>query len=244
MARYCFLDLPVELIHTVFQYLLAHEIYFSFYGVNDRMNSILQSYSDYRFDLKSIQKDHFDLISRHIRSEQVTSFILSDDIDTYGQSELFFFRFPIEQFTQLRSLTLIEIDFELSKYIISNLHQFNQLSVLSFNDRSIKYRYPLQVRPAHDYLTNVNTGVLSKLKRLKFGSATDLTSIQFPHLRHLTLQECSTDELNSIFQHVPKLKSLSVCLNLGESRSELNLLPEHLTQLSLEIESKYKISKT
>lgn len=144
MAYSCLFDrLPVELLYLLFEYFRADEICFTFFNVTNRLNSVLQSYTAYHVDLKSTEQAQYDLICRYIRSEQVISLTISDDINTYGQSEFFFSYFKIKNFTELRSLTLLEIDFELLKHIFSNLHEFNRLSSLSFDDGLVKYRYPV-----------------------------------------------------------------------------------------------------
>ena len=57
-------------------------------------------------------------------------------------------------------------------------------------------------------------------------------------LIHLKLGECLTDELETILQHLPKLKSLDVCLNVNRSRFKLNLPCKQLVRLSINITSK------
>ena len=124
MRRLYFFDLlPVELLHTLFTFFFAHEILLTFSGVSDHLDAVLLAYSASQVDFQSIRRTHFDLICHRIRSEQVISLAISDDGNTPGLSELFFSRFRIEQFTQLRSLTLIEIEFESMKSIFPNLAQ-------------------------------------------------------------------------------------------------------------------------
>ncbi|UJR18203.1 hypothetical protein I4U23_005104 [Adineta vaga] len=74
------------------------------------------------------------IILKCIRSEQVITLILSDDYDTPGQSQLFFSRFQIQQFTQLQALTLINIEFQSLKWIFPNLNKLNFLRSFTFLD--------------------------------------------------------------------------------------------------------------
>jgi hypothetical protein len=245
MPNYCLFDrLPVELLHTLFEYFLAHEILLIFSDTSDHVDAVLRSYSAYRLNLKSIRKADFDLLCRHIRSKQIISLTLSDDDDTPGQSELFFSHFQIEQFTQLRSLTLIHIEFDSLKLIFSNLHKLVQLCSLSFDDRSIRYQYLPQIKPVPYCLTNFITSRLPQLNRLHLNSDNFLTSILFPHIRHLKLEKCSSYELKTIFQHASQLKSLRVCLDLHGSNFKLTLPSNPLTQISLEIKSKFETINT
>jgi hypothetical protein len=239
MSNSCLCDqLPVELLQTLFNYFSASELLFTFHNVNDYVNATLQSYPDYHLNLKFISKVHFRHLCCYVRPEQVISLTLSDGDDTPGLSELFFSHFRIEQFTRLRSLTLIEIEFNLLESIFANLHKLDQLRVLSFDDRSIRYQYMPEIQPVPYDRWNINMSVLSRLNRLHLNNGTMLTFAPFPHLRHLKLEQCSDDELQTIFQHTLQLKSLSVCLNLHWSNFELIIPPNQLTQLSLEIKSK------
>jgi hypothetical protein len=78
MPNYCLFNrLPVELLHTLFEYFPTHEVFLTFSDVSNYVNSVLYSYSAYRLDFTSIGKAHLDLFYRHIRAEQVISLTLS-----------------------------------------------------------------------------------------------------------------------------------------------------------------------
>jgi hypothetical protein len=81
--------LPIELLHMVFTYFLAHEILDTFSDISDYVNASLLSYLAYRLDLQSIHKSHFDLVCRRICPEQVVFLKLSDDDNTPGLSHNF-----------------------------------------------------------------------------------------------------------------------------------------------------------
>ena len=193
MKDYSWLDLlPVELLHILFTYFLAHEILLTFSDVSDYINAVLLTYSAYRLDLRSIRKSDFDLVRRNILPEQVIALTLSDDNDTPDQSELFFSYFQIEEFTQLRSLTLIKIEFNSIKSIFSNLHRLHRLRFLSFNVDIIRHRYPAwnddysnESNQLKAFLMNTYTRVLPQLSRVRLNGSTDLTSIPLLRLRHL-----------------------------------------------------------
>jgi hypothetical protein len=219
MTHYSQFDLlSVKILHTLFTYFLAHEILFSFSGVSDHVDTILLSYFAHRLDLKSIRRADFDFLLHRIRPEQVISLTLSDDNDTPGQTELFLSRFRIEQFTHLRSLTLINIEFISLEAIFSNMDKLKQLKVLSFTDYTI-----------------------TQLNRLDFSDGTNLTKIPLTNLRYLKLERCFIDDLRVIFQHAPGLKSLDICLNLEKPNLEMNLTTTRLSRLKLEIRGEVKI---
>jgi hypothetical protein len=140
MPRVCFFDvIPVELLHILFTYFLAHEILLTFFDVSDHVNAFLLTYSAYRLEFKSTRNSHVDLVCRRIRPEQVIFLKLSDDSNIPGLSEHFFSRFRIEQFIQLRSLTLFEIEMDSLESIFFSLHELDQLRSLSFNGNTNEY---------------------------------------------------------------------------------------------------------
>jgi hypothetical protein len=239
MSEYCLLDqLPVELLHTLFDYFSVWNLLYTFNHVSDYVDATLRSYSSYQVDCRAVSKYYFRCIRDHVRAEQIISLTLSDEDNTPGFSDLFFSCFPIEQFIRLRLLTLIKVECNSLKYIFANLHKLDQLRVFSFDDQSIRYQYPSQDKSVPSYLTDVNIHVLSQVNHLYLNNATMLTSIPFPHLRYLNVRQCSNDELQTIFQHAPQLKSLNVWLNLHSSNFEFVLPPNQLTQLDLAITSK------
>ena len=243
MRRSNFFDLlPVELLHTLFTYFLAHEILLSFYNVSDHMNAVLVAYSAYRVNFKFIRKTDFDLICRHICPNQIISLKLSDDQYTPGLSELFFSRFRIEQFTRLQSLTLIEIEFESMESIFYNLYQLNQLRSLSFNDTLIRKKYPTRTDQYLNLSNQINlllfdtyTHVLPHLTHVYLNSGDVFKPIPLPHLYHLKLNKCTPDELEIIFQNAPQLRSLHICLELKTPGIDISLTSSQLTRLNLEI---------
>ena len=138
MPRVSLLDrLPVELLHTVFTHLFAHEILFAFSDVSDYVSRVLLTYSGYQVNFNAIQSP-IGLVYSGIRPEQVISLVFSDDAHLSG---VFFTRFRIEDFTRLRSLTLVRTEFEQAKSIFANLHKLEHLRSLSFDTETIRLHY-------------------------------------------------------------------------------------------------------
>jgi hypothetical protein len=247
MPRYCLLDvLPVEILHVLFTYFLAHEILLTFSDVSDYINDILCTYPTWQLNFQSIRRDHFDLICHRIQPEKVISLTLSDDIDTPGQSELFFRRFRIEQFSHLRSLTLVKIEFESLKDIFSNLDKLEQLTSLSFEVYSITHKYlpscnsiGTQSRQLRTILLDPYTRVLPRLTRLCLSNGFDLGCIPILQLRHLKLASCQQNELKNIIQRAPFLESLDVNLALEHPNMKITLASSQLTRLRLTILGEY-----
>jgi hypothetical protein len=247
MPHCCLLDLlPVEILHILFTYFLAHETLSTFFDVSDYINSVLVAYPYWQLNFKSIRRHHFDLVCRHVRSENVISLTLSDDNDTPGQSELFLSRFQIEQFIHLRSLTLFMIEFESLESIFFKLDQLKQISSFSFNADSVTHKYSTR---SHDYssefkrvnsiILDTYTRVLPHLNRLELSHAFGLVGIPLSQLCHLKITECCHDELNRIIEYSPHLVSLDVCLELENPNMTISLIPSQLTRLRLIIQSEY-----
>ncbi|CAF0940273.1 unnamed protein product [Adineta steineri] len=243
MHRACFFDLlPVQLLHTLFSYFLAYEILLTFSGINDYVNSVLLAYTAYRVNFESIRRTNFDLICHRIRPEQIILLKLSDNRDTPGLSEVFFSRFQIEQFTQLRSITLNEIEFESMESIFSNLHKLNKLRSFSFNADLIRRKYPPRTSQYSNISNKINlrllnaySRILPRLTHLYLHSGDVLQSIPLSHLYYLKLDKCTLDELEIIIRNAPQLQSLNICLELDTSKSDISLISSHLTQLNLTI---------
>ncbi|CAF4325915.1 unnamed protein product, partial [Rotaria sordida] len=96
------------------------------------LNDAIKSYSNYRLNFKSILRSNFDLICQHILPNQVKALILTDDQHTLGQSQLFLSHFQIDEFINLQSLTLIEIEKKSLENINEHLYKLNRLRSFLF----------------------------------------------------------------------------------------------------------------
>ena len=237
MLHYCLLDqLPAELLHCLFTYFLTSEIIFSFSGASDYINVVLLSYIACRPNFKSIKRSYFDLVCGQLLPAQVVSLTLSDNDDTPGQSQLFLSRFQIEQFTQLQSLALINIEFKPLLSIFSNLHKLDKLRSLSFNDALIRCRHPDKIDVVYADLINSYIRIIHQLNYLDLDSASILMSIPAPHVHYLKLCTCAPNDLKTIFQNTPQLKSLTTCLDMDLLKFEFNFPSNQLIHLNLKIE--------
>ena len=109
--------LPVEIIHRIFDHFDGQTILLSVRYVCKRLYTITDSYNRYELDFSYISKSDFHLIHRIIDPKNVISLTLSDGNKTPDQIGLFLLHFCIDQFIQLRSLTLIDVqDSVLSKF--------------------------------------------------------------------------------------------------------------------------------
>ncbi|CAF4606555.1 unnamed protein product [Rotaria sp. Silwood1] len=241
MAFHCTLDqLPVELLHTLFTYFSSSELLYTFYHVSDYVIASLQSYSSYQLDFKSISKSNFRCICRHVQPEQVISLTLSDSNDTPGQSELFFNRFRMEQFTRLRSLTLVEIEFNSLESIFLNLSKLHELRSFSFDAYSIRHIYGVmdlnsikKLEQINNMLRNTYAQVFPQLNYLCLNGDWVLDTIPLPNILHLKLEHCPLDKLATIADLAPKLRSLDACVDVPQMNSYDIILSSQLTRVRL-----------
>ncbi|CAF0840521.1 unnamed protein product [Adineta steineri] len=223
------------------QYIKARNYsYFNlvFSDISDHVNAVLLADAAYQLDFRSIQKDYFDLIYNRIRPEQVISLILSDESDTPTQSQLFFSRFHIEQLTQLQTVTLIKIESHSLKWIFLNLSKLKSLRSLTFLVTMTRKEYQNQIYNVQSLVHESFTKNIPRLHRIHMIDGMFLSSMPFAYLRHLHLEKCSINDLKTLFQHSTQLRSLSLCLNMHSSTSDLILFPVQLIRLHLKIEKK------
>lgn len=248
MFDYCIFDqLPTELLHTIFNYFSASELLFTFHNINDYVNAKLQTYFNYQFDCKSISKSHFRYICQYVRPEQVISLTLSDGNDTPGQSQVFFSRFRIEQFTRLQSLTLIDIEFNSLESIFLNLPQLHQLHSFSFDAYTIRHTYGSLDLNSKNKLEHINSllrktyaQIFPRLKFLSIKGGWVLSSISMPNLLYLKLDNCPIDKFDTLIDLTPELRSLDICIDFELMDLEVFRLPSRLTRLNLKILGKYQ----
>ncbi|CAF3496535.1 unnamed protein product [Rotaria socialis] len=180
-------SLPKEIIYTIFDYFWAHDILYSFLDSSAYINSIILTYHNYHVNFKSILKRLFDLVCCSIRSNQITSLILSDDNETPCQSKIYFSLFPIEEFINLRAIRLSDIENDTLSHLwmIETIPKLKRLIVNKFSD--------------HDY-----------------NQENSLCAISFFYLRNLTLPYCSYNQLRQILRSAPKLTSLNISLIISD----------------------------
>ncbi|CAF3674161.1 unnamed protein product [Rotaria sordida] len=194
-----------------------------------------------------LESSDFNRVRHCILPEQVISLRLSDDNNTLVQSDIFLSYFRIEQFTQLRSLTLVQIEFESLKSIFSNLNKLGQLRSLSFNMESVRYKFPARnddyskkFNQLKYFLSNSYEQILPQLNRLSLNSSTELISKSLPHLRQLKLGKCFVNELETIFQNSPQLQSLDISFDMNILNTTIILPSNQLIWLNLEIKTNIK----
>jgi hypothetical protein len=199
--------LPTEIVYTIFDYLWAHEILHSFLHISDYFDGILFNYQRYHINFKSIVKQQFDLVCHHIQPNQIKSLVLCDSNETPGQSKAFLSLFPIEQFINLRAITLSDIEND-SHSFFSNINRLTHLS--SFETDTLSHLWMVETIPQLKRL------VVNKFVNTDFHHEDLLYSISLSHLRKLTLPYCSYAQLRRILTLSSKLISLNISLMISD----------------------------
>lgn len=136
MAHFLLDQLSMVVLYNLFTYFLPQEILFSLLDTSSYLNYIIRSYSNYQLNFKSIHRSYFDLICQHISPDQVKILILSDNKDKPGQSQLFLSHFQIDQFINLQSLTLIELEQKTLEIILIHLNKLKHFRALSLKSKT------------------------------------------------------------------------------------------------------------
>ncbi|CAF3504529.1 unnamed protein product [Rotaria sp. Silwood1] len=186
---------PIELLHSIFDYLLTNEILFAFADISDYVDSVLLGYKRYHVNLQSIRKCDFDLICRKIRAHQIIQLTLCDDRDTTNQSQLFIQMFRIEQFIHLRQISLIRIDKESWTVLLEQLSELSdQIPILYFDTTPhINIQIPNLLLPHINRLVTCDSeDFFNKIST-------------YSTLRHLTISNCSPKQFLKIVHQVTEL---------------------------------------
>ncbi|CAF0738756.1 unnamed protein product [Adineta steineri] len=162
--------LPNEILLAVFEYLNGNDLFYTFYGLNARINALLyKQYRCYYFDFFVLPKRNFDLIcQQHIPmiTDRILALHLSDSEWTPGQVDLFFSHIPsLRQLTHLRSLSLSYLG---SKEILGYIN----------SDKNNDY-----IRSSFSSLTNLNISIA------EIHPSTSISFLQnTPNLHHLNIK--------------------------------------------------------
>ena len=200
--------LPVELIYYLFEYLDIPTILSSFRYVCKRFQIIVNSYDQYKLDMRLISKIDFDYICHMISPEKIRSIILSNDLNTPYQIRVFLERFTFNQFSRLQSLDLIKIEennlFAVLMYISKCSLKSLAINCSSWNTFSYTIRVLLSSTIAKSSLEKLHLNI----------SYRDLDMISWPPLpitlKYLRLDSCTFQEYCMILRHSINLHKLTL----------------------------------
>ncbi|CAF0884466.1 unnamed protein product [Rotaria sordida] len=191
--------LPNEIFIECFEYLSAFDIFYSFDRLNYRFHTLTRNIL-LHLNLNYMNKSLFDkfchkmLLNSEIKN-QIISLKLSNK-NTSGQLNVFLSFFSFNEFCQLRSLTLIDLNhnnFEQMKSILLLLSDF-------FNDLMTQTCEILfHLSPSKIQLTSI--------LNLNFNSS---TSHKTMIITSLTIHHCILEDLCQLFKYTPMMKYLYI----------------------------------
>lgn len=200
--------LPNEiLLDYLFEYLSGLDIFYAFDGLNYRLNNLIRSIP-LHLNFRHANKSKFGQFCRKMLlnleiKNQIYSLHLSDkEIDFQIESFLSFF--SLNEFINLRSLTVTEINNTNAEKMKSMLSLIPQLSYLHLTNQFSHVNITLGDLP------------MSKLQTLSIISPNyPLNPIHETSLiRNLTISHCFINDLNQLLKHTPMLTYLNIqCLD-------------------------------
>lgn len=242
--------LPIELLYRLLDLLDTETILISLGQVCRRFRQVAQNYRQYELNFQSVTQRSFRLMCRLIEPEQVISLTLSDDNRTPEQITSFLSRFQLQQFTRLRSLTLIHVDETQFRTILQTCPMVSSLSwSLSNNSRKASDILPLvHAIVGRSNLQHLNLSLpwdqmdslvwpnpcflqsLTVANRLEFDQFAAILACS-SHLKTFVLQDCLIDDVIALSSHptsYPQLTSLTFddcTLDMNQCEWFLPLIP-------------------
>jgi hypothetical protein len=221
--------LPNEIFNECFQYLNAFDIFYSFDRLNYRFYSVIRN-SPLYLNFQPLKKFQFnDFCQTILSNPEIKQNIISlqlSNIGTCGEIQLFLSLFPLNEFINLRSLSLIDIENDNIQQILPMLPFLSNLYQLSCSSTEYK---SLEIMPAL---------LKSKIRILKLPNV-DMNSLSIDEtipITSLTISYCHLSDVCQLFQYTPMLKYLKIerLSDNSITGNELNLINTsavHLKQL-------------
>jgi hypothetical protein len=195
---------PAELIHRILNYLDTQTIFLCLYKVCKRLELIIENYHRNRLDFGLISKSNFTIISRLIHPQNIISLTLSDGFKTPGQIQYFFQIFNLNQFTQLRSLNLLQIN----RGDINEIFQSKTIFLLHSFKLQFQETFTSQYKIPVTFASLLKQSNLTKLDfNFWFGP---MRSVIWPNectLEYLKIHGCSLEGYITILQQTPRLRT-------------------------------------
>jgi len=199
--------LPNEILMEFFEYLNAFEIFYSFDFLTIQFYNLIRNIP-LHLNFQHVRKATFDQFCTIIKSNptiknQIYSLKLSNK-DTCGQIELFLSSFSLNEFSHLRSLTLIQIEqnnVNQLKSMLPFMSTLRDFHLICCSDDKNEENEILAVLP----MCNLRTLSIPTLQSLL--THTDKISL----ITNLTVSACSLDQLfYQLLKYAPLLKYLHV----------------------------------
>ncbi|CAF3374082.1 unnamed protein product [Rotaria sp. Silwood1] len=225
---------PPEILHMIFKYLWANEIFHSLFNLNHKMNSVLYSYNNYYIDFRNVHKKTYDRLLTNLK-DQIKCLVISNgySVPYFAHVRNFLEQHDLSAFTRLEKLSLTDIDEEYFLDILPNIYKFSQLKCLKLD------RLP-------SYIGLRFKNILSRLNRLDLPDAVFFDQLAEEHtqnLKCLSVVHCTFEQLKNIFNIVSQRKFQAFALTHGtlstmedNSWPKFARLPHKIKRLNLQID--------
>ncbi|CAF1144984.1 unnamed protein product [Didymodactylos carnosus] len=242
-----FESLPNEILIEVFYLICPSDLFKSLFNLNSRLNSLICALR-FHLLLLSYRKKKFDYLCEtiipKISKNHVVSFKFQDEDDRFRKHSTLQLLIHIEEFTQLKSLTICALVSSNIINLISKLGKFKCLTNLSltFTHQRIQFIPRLGNDVETDTKKICKMIVWKELRTLKH------CQLSFPHvmcfqttmtapitLEYLKIRHCNINEMMALLKHVPKLKRFSVTIYTHEEQCPEYNLPslQYLSHFTL-----------
>lgn len=207
-------QLPIELLHKIFDELDISHIYPSLYCASKFLRHVVSLYNRFHFNMKLMSYRSLEYISSNILAEQITSLTLVNDLDTPLLLDLFLQKFSLDAFIQLRTITLFDIDDQetINRILlpIAEVDTCKALSRIQITNQNESYD-EVFLETIKSILSKNSLRTLYSDLSYGRGTSNPLTWPDHCAMRHLIFHDsCSISFLRTIFRHTPNLETLLI----------------------------------
>ena len=231
-------DLPVEIIHRIFDSLDGTAVLLSVRNVCQRLRATVDTYHRFELDLTTISKRRFHQLLARIHPQHVTALTLNDVDDTPGQIGLFLSLIDIGLFTQLRSLSLKRIN---GPHLCLFLEHARRCSLTSLTVDSLSLELSDRERIGEHLSSIIGQSTFLRLRLQSDGNCNLVDELTWPaecKLQYLKLLFVTKVQMRDILLHAPDLQTFDLGIPMGSmfhrwSDATEIFLPSHSRLTSL-----------
>ncbi|CAF1271365.1 unnamed protein product [Adineta steineri] len=226
---------PNEIFFEIFDRLLPSDLYQAFYGLNTRLNTILNdSRMRFRDNISSLNSKEFHSYIQNILPQilnRLVSFTFGTyDTDEYQQASCFLHTYSIDltHFQHLRTLVIIKMTISdvpiIQSAVIRLIHLVNLRLSVDSND------------VGRLSVVNITNDLLlgSRLKHIKMDMCARIVFEninQISNIEQLSIVWCQLQELTHLLQYTPQLYTLKATISgLDNSQNWIENFPINFTQ--------------
>ncbi|CAF0893313.1 unnamed protein product [Didymodactylos carnosus] len=217
---------PNEILIEIFQYLSTIDLFRSLVNINSRIESLIKHSTPFKIDLSCITtKSEYDYICKTIllSSSSPLHYLKLSNLIVQCEIQLFINMFDIMcLFSNLKSLSLLEVRLSELSIIIPKLKNVSYLSIISEQidvSKDRKCLYSLIFCSDSSLSLSLNTLIIklynNHLQRVISYTLDGLEETiinKFKNLKYLDVDSCYLNDLKKLFSYIPNIKHLNVNL--------------------------------